>query len=175
MLRTLIADYDNRLQQLIDERRHLDYEALNRQMGNDLLQNPPSIEEILGELNAAYAQPEHRLARYAFRAASSNLSPEFAPILSQIVLCASCATWHEYALEILEDLPTVATVEPLKKALSYRWDFDQWLSVPRKAMRALIAIGTPESIALVQEAKNSPEHMLRREAFLLIDCIDIDD
>jgi HEAT repeat protein len=97
-------------------------------------------------------------------AAWYSLSQDYVPSLCEIVVSERLADWHEQAIELLGELQSPISVPALVKSLDYRWDYDEWLLVPRKALRSLQAIGTPEAWAAVERARHSGSPQIRQEA-----------
>ncbi|MEW4452048.1 HEAT repeat domain-containing protein [Bremerella sp. JC817] len=133
-------------------------------MTRELRATPPSSEEVLALLHVIREQPQYELASFVMVAAWFQLSPDYVPVLCEIVLDTRCNDWHEQAIELLDELRDPASIPALIAAIGYRWDYDPWYNVPRKALQALAAIETPEAIAAIQSATTSDIDLIRQEA-----------
>jgi HEAT repeat protein len=102
-------------------------------------------------------------------AAWYNCSRDYVPILCQILNSESHNGLQENVIEILDELRDRRAIPGLSKALTYRWSYDAGLSVPKKALLALAEIETPEAIAIVKEATQSSEELIRDEANILLE------
>ena len=79
------------------------------------------------------------------------------------------SAWHEQAIELLGELSNPDAVHALTRSLGYRWDFDEWLSIPSKALQSLVAIGTEVALAVVKHATQSDVPEIRNEAAELLE------
>jgi hypothetical protein len=107
-------------------------------------------------------------ASLVFVAAWFAPSPEYVPLLCRIVSSGETANWHEQSIELLGVLASVEAIPALTKAVDYRWDFDEWLSIPLKALRSLKAIGTSNALRVLSEAAHSDVTEIREEAASLL-------
>ena len=121
---------------------------------------------MLHEIIANPSMPE---ASDVFTAAWFNLSQDYVPQLCTILSDEHLAPWHEQAVELLGELQNPDAVPALVKSLTYRWDFDEWLSIPRKALHSLAAIGTDKAMAIVANAMQSEVQEIRQEAAELLE------
>jgi HEAT repeat protein len=143
--------------------------SLLEQMNQEFRANPPSLDEIAEGLNSIGDNRKPPGASFLLMAAWSNLSSDYTPALCRILDNSDCNAFHEQAVELLQEVGDKRAVPALAKAVSYRWDYDDWLLVPRKALKALAAIGSPEAVAVVKAAMNSSEEPIREEATSLLE------
>ncbi len=131
--------------------------------------NPPSSDEVSHLLHEIIEKPSMLGASLVFVAAWLNLSQDYVPLLCKIVMADELSAWHEQAIELLGELSNPDAVQALARSLDYRWNFDEWLSIPRKALHSLVAIGTEEALAVVKHAAKSDVPEIRNEAAELLE------
>lgn len=130
---------------------------------------PPSSDEVLQLLQEVIADPSMPEASDVFTAAWYSLSQDYVPPLCKILSGEHLAAWHEQTVELLGELQNPEAISVLVKSLTYHWDFDEWLCIPRKALHSLVAIGTEEALAVVQLAMQSDVPEIRNEAAELLE------
>ena len=145
---------------------------ISQKMKKEFAASPPSISEVIQELEKYLSNPDYPGASFIMSAAWSNLSKDYTPILCQILNNQSHYGLHELAIELLEVLRDERAVPVLSKALTYRWSYDIWFIVPRKSLFALAEIGTPEAIMIITEATQSPEELIRDDANMILESFD---
>lgn len=143
--------------------------SLLEQMNQEFRANPPSPDEIAEGLNSIGDNCNLPGASLVFMAAWSNLSSDYTPALCRILDNSDCNAFHEQAVELLQEVGDERAIPALAKAVSYQWDYDEWLLVPRKSLRALASIGTPEAVAALKASVHSSEEPIREEASSLLD------
>lgn len=140
------------------------------EMRRELRNSPPSVDEVIQELEKYALNPKHPGASLVMTAAAwCNLSQDYTPILCKILNSESHNGLHENVVEILDELCDERAIPALSKALTYRWSYDEWFSVPRKALQALAEIDTPEAMAIIKDATQSSEELIREEANMLLE------
>ncbi|MGB3509535.1 MAG: HEAT repeat domain-containing protein [Microcoleaceae cyanobacterium] len=142
---------------------------IGNEMRRELEDSPPSVDEVIQELEKYALNPKYPGASFAMRAAWYNLSRDYVPILCQILNSESHNGLHENVIEILDELRDERAIPALSKALTYRWSYDAGLSVPKKALLALAEIETPEAMKIIKEATKSSEELIRDEANLFLE------
>ena len=130
---------------------------------------PPSVDEVIQELEKFASNSQYPGASFAITAAWSNLSRDYTPILCQILNDELNNSLHEPIVEILGELRDERAFPALSKALTYRWSYDEWLNVPRKSLQALALIGTPEAMIIIKEASKSPEDLICEDANMILE------
>jgi hypothetical protein len=125
---------------------------------------PPELTEVIWYFDVLVAGEKLTGHTLAFAAAWHCLVPELCDPLVAVLSCDRCSDFHEPAVELLEALCDERAVPALAMAVTYRWDYDQWLSVPRKALQALGSIGTLRAIQVVRAALSAPEETIRDSA-----------
>lgn len=126
--------------------------------------SPPSFEDVSHLFQEIIGNPSMQGASLVFVAAWFNLSQNYVPLLCKILSDERLAASHEQAIELLGKLQNPDAVPSLAKSLNYRWDFDEWLDIPRKALRSLVTIGTEEALTVVKHATQSDVPEIRNEA-----------
>jgi HEAT repeat protein len=144
---------------------------LSKELDKEFETSPPSVSEVIQELEKYASNPKHPGASLVMSAAWSNLSKDYTPILCQLLNNESHNGLHEPIVEILDVLRDERAVPALSKALTYRWSYDEWLNVPRKSLLALAEIGTPEAIIIIKEATQSFEELIRDDANMILEDI----
>ncbi len=164
MLHNILDKYLELFRDSSTSGRYADTLALLDEMRSEFRRSPPKPLEVVKLLQEVLSNPRLPAASLVFVAAWHSLSQDYVPPLCQIVLSEELAPWHEQAIELLGQLADPASIPALTKALGYRWDFDEWLSIPRKALQSLFAVGTEDAMAAVKEATHSdaPETYPRR-------------
>ncbi len=127
-------------------------------------ENPPVPAEVCSLLRKLLSEGDFPATSLVFCSAWSSLSQDYIPILIEILSSESLAGWHEQTVELLAALPSPNAVAALRRALDYRWDYDEWSAVPRKALAALHAIGTPDALSAVKLATHAKEELIRQDA-----------
>ncbi|MBE9207545.1 hypothetical protein IQ244_13625 [Nostoc sp. LEGE 06077] len=131
--------------------------------------SPPSVSEVIQELEKYASNPDYPGASFIMMAAWSNLSKDYTPILCQILNDESNNGLHESVIELLDVLRDERAIPELSKALTYRWSYDEWLNVPRKSLLALAEIGTPEAKMIIESAAQYPEELISEDANLILE------
>jgi hypothetical protein len=108
-------------------------------------------------------------ATLVFMSAWFSPSQDYVPILSEMLFSEEMANWHEQSVELLGALASADAVPALTHAIAYRWDFDEWLSIPRKALRSLKAIGTSDALRAIRQELQSEVGAIREEAAELLE------
>ncbi|BAY09235.1 HEAT repeat domain-containing protein [Calothrix sp. NIES-2098] len=139
------------------------------EMKKEFKTSPPSVSEVIQELEKYASNPDYPGAWFIMMAAWSNLSNDYTPILCQILNDESNNGLHESVIELLDVLRDERAIPALSKALTYRWSYDEWFNVPRKSLLALAEIGTPEAKMIIEEAAQSPEELISEDANLILD------
>lgn len=142
---------------------------IHDKMIKEFKNSPPSVDEVIQEFEKYALNPEYPRASFVMIAAWYNLSRNYLPILCQILNSESHNGLHENVVEILDKLRDERAIPALSKALTYRWSYDAGLSVPKKALQALAEIETPEAMAIIKEATQSSEELIREEANILLE------
>ena len=137
---------------------------LSDEMRKEFQTSPPSVDEVIKELEKFALNPQYPGASLVITAAWCNLSSDYTPILCQILNDECNNVLHEPIVEILDELGDERAVPALSKALTYRWSYDEWLSVPRKSLQALALIGTPDAMIIIKEATKSPDELICEDA-----------
>lgn len=143
--------------------------TLSDEMKREFQTSPPSVDEVIQELEKFASNPNYPGASLLMTAAWTNLSKNYTSILCKILNDESNNGLHEPIVEILDELGDERAISALSKALTYRWSYDQWLNVPRKSLLALSAIGTPEAMMIIKEATRSSEDLIREDANMILD------
>lgn len=154
------------------EKRFTDTIKILDELRSELRAKPPKESEVVELLHEVSKANSVNDAQFGFIAAWSNLSSLYVPTLCEIVNSKDCQSVHEPAVELLSELRDSRAFASLKKAVSYRWDYDQWLHVPRKALRGLFQIGGNEAIEVIRKAVDSDEEAIRNEATGILDELD---
>ena len=171
-LKETINRFSQQIRAASSEKRYTDTIKILDDLRSELRSEPPKeseVVELLQEISNANSVSD---AQFGFIAAWSNLSSSYVPFLCNIVNSEDCQSVHEPAIELLAELKDVRAFESLRNAVSYRWDYDQWLHVPRKALRGLFQIGGDEAIEVIREAVDSDEEEIRNEAIDILDELD---
>jgi len=168
MLDELIQDFLPKFQLASKEGRYGDTVKLLEEMKSRLRATPPQPSEVIRYWEAIITGDVLPDTQSSFIAAWYNLSPQYRLPLCRILELERCREFHEPAVELLAEVGDNDTIPVLKKALGYRWDYDPWLSIPRKSLQALRAIDTPDAIAIIRQATESSEEQIREEARLLL-------
>ena len=168
MLSELIDQYVRRCEAASRDRRFEYVIQILDEMRAELRSNPPPTEEVLEHMENVLRSGAKGRAQFVFVAAWSNLSPKYCLTLCRILESESCSDIYEQAIELLAEVGDASAVPSLKKAVSYRCDYDEWLLVPRKALQALWAIGTEDARDAVRAALTSTEPEIREEAESLL-------
>lgn len=142
---------------------------LVQEMRQEFTNNPPTTTEVLEGLALIDRSGGCPESEFILSAAWGNLSSQYTPLLCNILLNEQCKNFHEPVVELLQEVGDESAVPALTQALAYRWKYDQWLHVPRKALQALSAIGSPASLDIVRQAMYAPEEALREEASSLLE------
>ena len=150
MLADMIKDYMDRFRAASSSGKYTETVAILDDMRTGSRTALPDSAEIATLLQKVLLNPDMPGANFCLMAAWYSLSPDYVPLLCEIVSSKAMAAWHEQAVELLGELSDPRAIPALAKALVYRWDYDEWLSVPRKALDALKAIGTEEALAVAQ-------------------------
>lgn len=168
MLDDLFRDYALRFQIASSAKRLDETLRLLDEMKRTLDNNPPETAEIVRRLEKIASDDGDEFASFVLVAAWSNLSCDYCPALCRILELERCNGQHEQAVELLAEVGDARAIPSLTKAVDYRWSYDEWLNVPRKALQALFAIGTPESLAVIRHAAGSSDDYIRGEAESLL-------
>lgn len=168
MLSSTIEKY---LKLFKDSPNYRETDRIAGEMKKEFKTSPPSVSEVLQELEKYASNPAdyQGASLLVGRAAWSNLSKDYTPILCQILNDESNNGLHEPIVEILDVLRDERAIPALSKALTYRWSYDEWLNVPRKSLLALAEIGTPEAKMIVKEATQSSGELIRDDANMILD------
>ncbi len=169
MLDQLIQTYLHRFKAASENRRYGDTLKIGEEMKSQFKAHPPEASEVIRYLDSMAAGAPLPGSDLVFTAVWCNPSPEFQQVLCRILESGHASGSHEPVVELLAELGDAQAIPALKKALDYRWDYDEWLSVPRKSLQALRIIGTPEAIAIIQQATASSDTLIREEAKSLIE------
>lgn len=164
MLREQLEEYVSRFQQASRAKDYSMTDQILKEMLKSLKSTPPDVNNILDLLKEILEGRDLPYTSLVFVAAWQNLSQLYVPSLCKIVLTESLNDWHEQAIELLGDLPNADAVAALKAAIDYRWDYDEFLSVPKKALEALSNINTPEAIEVITQASQSSDEVIREAA-----------
>lgn len=164
MLATMIDQCAERCRIASSTKNHAEALKILEDMKTDLRKSPPSADEVSSLLRDVLMNPRMPGASFVFVAAWYNLSQEYVPVLCEILLSRPCAGWHEQTIEILGELANPNAVPALAKSIEYRWEFDEWYSIPRKALQSLNSIGTAAAVAVVEAATMSNIAEIRQEA-----------
>ncbi|GAA4441806.1 HEAT repeat domain-containing protein [Bremerella cremea] len=164
MLSEFLKRYQTRCREASEAKEYSKVTRISEEMTRELRATPPSSDEVLALLRVIPEQPRYELASSVMVSAWFQLSQDYVPVLCEIVLDTRCNSWHEQAIELLDELRDPASVPALVAAIEYRWGYDPWYSVPRKALQALAVIETPEAIAAIQSATTSDVDLIRQEA-----------
>jgi HEAT repeat protein len=168
MLSNIINNYLTKFKDSSTSGRYADTLTLLDEMRAEFHRSPPKPSEVVDLLEELHSNPRFPGASLVFVAAWFSLSQDYIPLLCEIVSSEELAPWHEQAVELLGELPDPVSVPALTKAVGYRWDFDEWRSVPRKALQSLFAIGTQDALAVVKEANHSDVPEIREQAHELM-------
>ena len=144
---------------------------LNDEMRKEFQDLPPSVNEVIHELEKFASNPSYPGASFIMTAAWNNLSKDYTLLLCQILNDDRTNSLHEPVVEILGELSDERAIYALSKALTYRWSYDEWLNVPRKSLQALAVIGTPEAMREIKEATYSSEDLIREDAKMILENI----
>ena len=139
------------------------------EMKTELRSSAPDSDEISSLFRELIANPSMPGASLVFVAAWSNLSQDYVSLLCEVLSTERLAAWHEQAVELLGELSNPDAVQALTKSLNYRWDFDEWLNIPRKALHSLASIGTEKAMAVILTARQSDVLEIRQEAAELLE------
>jgi HEAT repeat protein len=172
MLQETINRFSERMRVASSEKRYTDTIKILDELRAELRAEPPSEDEVVALLQNVYNSKSVSDAQYGFIAAWSNLSSSYVPILCDIVAAEECQSVHEPAVELLSELNDPRAFETLKNAVSYRWDYDEWLHVPRKALQGLSRIGGKEAVEIIRAAANSEDEEIQNEAVDILDELD---
>ncbi|MES2788823.1 MAG: hypothetical protein V4719_04315 [Planctomycetota bacterium] len=173
MLIDRIRRYEDLCSQVSEAQKYSEVVRLLDEFRLELRSMPPSVSEIASLLQQVRIDPKMSGASLTFVSAWSNISDEYTDVLCEILTDQNCSQWHEQTVELLAELPNPELVPILTKALGYRWNFDEWNCIPRKALAALFEINTPEAIAAIRYALNSDEQSIRDEAMELLEKVDL--
>ena len=171
-LKETINRFSEQMRAASSEKRYTDTIRILDDLRSEFRADPPQESEVLELLEEISNANSVSDAKFGLIAAWSNLSSSYVPILCKIVNSEDCKSVHEPAVELLAELKDVRAFDSLKKAVSYRWDYDQWLHVPRKALRGLFQIGGDEAIEVIRKAVESDEEEIRNEAIAILDELD---
>lgn len=152
-----------------DSPRPTESSRLLKEMKKEFETSPPSVSEVIQELEKYASNPDYPGASFIMMAAWSNLSKDYTPILCQILNDESNNGLHESVIELLDVLRDERAIPALSKALTYRWSYDIWFNVPRKSLLALAEIGTPEAKMIIESAAQYPEELISEDANLILD------
>ncbi|WP_335041616.1 HEAT repeat domain-containing protein [Nostoc sp.] len=153
-----------------DSPRPTESSRLLEEMNKEFEASPPSVSEVIQELEKYASNPEdYPGAWFVMMAAWSNLSKDYIPILCHILNDESNNGLHESVIELLDVLRDERAIPALSKALTYQWSYDTWLNVPRKSLLALAEIGTPEAKMIIESAAQSPEELISEDANMILD------
>ena len=172
MLEEMINRFSKRIRVASSEKRYTDTVKILDELRAELRAKPPEESEVLVLLRKIYESNSVSDARFGFIAAWSNPSSAYVPILCEMVASEECKDVHEPAIELLCELKDARAFEILKKAVSYRWEYDQWLHVPRKALLGLSRIGGHEAIEIIKAAVYSKEEEIQNEAIEILEELD---
>ena len=169
MLDEVIQTYMRKFQAAANERRYGDTLRIGEEMKSQFRADPPAVSEVNRYLDAmagGYPLPGSDLV---FTAVWCNPLRVFQKALCRILESEAAKDFHEQAVELLGEIGDSEAIPALRKALDFRWDYDEWLFVPRKSLRVLHSIGTPESLAIIKQAIASSETLIREEAISLLE------
>lgn len=152
-----------------DSPRPSESSRLLKEMNKEFETSPPSVSEVIQELEKYASNPDYPGARFIMMAAWSNLSKNYTSILCQILNDENNNGLHESVIELLDVLRDEKAIPALSKALTYRWSYDTWLNVPRKSLLALAEIETPEAKIIIESAVQSPEELISEDANLILE------
>jgi len=169
MLKETINRFAEQIRVASSEKRYTDTIKILDELRAELRAVPPEESEVLVLLREIYESSSVSDAQYGFIAAWSNLSSVYVPILCEMVASEKCKDVHEPAIELLCELNDARAFETLKKAVSYRWEYDQWLHVPRKALRGLSRIDGSEVFEIIKAAVDSEEEEIQNEAIEILE------
>ena len=144
---------------------------LSKEMCKEFQEFPPSVNEVIQELEKFALDPNYPGISFVMTAAWYNLSKDYTLLLCQILNDARTNGLHERVVEILDKLGDERAIYALSKALTYRWSYDEWLNVPRKSLQALAVIGTPEAMREIKEATYSSEDLIREDAKMILENV----
>jgi len=171
-LRETVKRFSDRMRTASSEKRYTDTIKILDELRAELRAEPPEESEVITLLQEVYDSKSVSDAQYGFIAAWSNLSSTYVPILCEIVESEECQSVHDPAIELLSEFSDPRAFDVLKKAVSYRWDYDEWLHVPRKALQGLSRIGSPEAVEIIKTAASSQEEEIQNEAVEILDELD---
>jgi|GEM_PF-7120923 len=169
MLETTIDSYSEKMRVAANEGRYNDSLALLEEFRSEVRNKSFSASEILDLLCKPNFTDVGSKYQLAFTAAWYNLSPTYVARLNALLADENASNVHEQVIELLVELGDESSVPALEKAMSYRWDFDEWLSIPKKSLQALNAIGTDRALEIVRMAAQSEIEEIKEEALACLD------
>lgn len=171
-LKETVNRFSERMRTASSEKRYTDTIKILDELRAKLRAEPPEESEVITLLQEVYDSKSASDAQYGFIAAWSNLSAAYVPVLCDIVDSKKCQAVHEPAIELLSELNDPRAFQVLKQAVSYRWDYDEWLHVPRKALQGLSRIGGNDAVEIIRAAAKSDEEEIQNEAVGILDELD---
>jgi len=167
----MLNDTINKYLKFKESPNYRESSRISDEMRREFQNSPTSVEEVIQELEKYALNPKHPGASFVMIAAWHNLSRDYVPILCQILNSESHSYngLHENVVEILDELRDERAIPALSKVVTYQWSCDNWFGVQKKALLALAEIETPEAMAIVKEATQSSEEIIRHYANMLLE------
>lgn len=126
-------------------------------------------KEIIESLEQALINhDDEKVDFYLIAAGCDGLTKEYSKVLCLLLL----ETWHfkhEEILVALEEIRDPETIQPIVKSLELKLNYYTGNDIPRKAIWALGAIDTPESINEIKKLTISINVFTRGEAVFFVD------
>lgn len=142
---------------------------LFEEMKSQLQNVPPDITEVKSLLKAIVVDPGIPIASLVLISAWYNPSQDYLPELCEIVRSPQAAAWHEQAIDLMGELKNPESVRTLAIAVTYRWEFDESRCVPIKALEALAEMDTAEANAIIKQAVDDEDVIVRIAAAELLE------
>ncbi len=168
MLRKILQEYITQFREAAGSGDPSESLALLDRMTKDLRDKPPAVEDVRSEIHEIVKNGETSISQLVLQAAWACPDPSYSQGLACIVVTESLQALHEPAIELLGEIGDDNAVSAIASAIKYRWSYDEWLNVPKKALFALARIGSPEARAAIRGASSSSEESIRAEAELLL-------
>jgi HEAT repeat protein len=169
MLDEEIRVYLDKFKAAAETHRHVETLKVINEMKAHFTAHPANMADVIRYLNDMAAGVPPVGASLVFTPIWCNLSNVYEQPLCRILESEQAKGFHEQSVEVLSEIGSPHAIAALKKAIGYRWDYDLWLSVPKKALQALQSIGTPEAISIILEAAASSDSRIREEAKSLLE------
>ncbi len=150
------SDYQTRLSLLEDLKQRLN-------------QSDFESQEVVNGLTRIFEKRLWANSEFWILAAQLKPSNEYVDILCKILELEDAHAPNENIIELLTDLEDERSTAALKKAINYRFDFDQGLQIPRKALEALCSVGTKEAKNILEQISKDSDSELCEDAKIFLE------